>query len=95
MLTEAQLVALEKAKTEKEVPWRVRKRDALSLDDFTVCQHVRHGIPSVGLLLQAIPRNSSRKSVEKANRELGYRPQIDLEEGMEVAEEWARWARYI
>ena len=95
VLTEAQLVALEKAKTEKEVPWRVRKRDALSLDDFTVCQHVRHGIPSVGLLLQAIPRNSSRKSVGKAIRELGYRPQIDLEEGMEVAEEWARWARYI
>jgi len=32
---------------------------------------------------------------QKAKRELGYRPQIDLEEGMEVAEEWARWARYI
>lgn len=40
-------------------------------------------------------KSSSRYSIDKAKRELGYRPQIDLERGMELTAAWAKWARLV
>jgi len=50
-------------------------------------------LPGAGLW--KLYKSPSRYSVEKARRELSYRPQIDLERGMELTSEWARWARLI
>ncbi|MBZ5535818.1 MAG: NAD-dependent epimerase/dehydratase family protein [Acidobacteriia bacterium] len=37
----------------------------------------------------------ARFSIEKAKRDLGYRPRISLEEGMKVTEKWLRVAGYL
>jgi nucleoside-diphosphate-sugar epimerase len=50
-------------------------------------------LPGAGLW--KLYKSPCRYSVEKAKRELGYRPQIDLERGMELTAEWARWARLL
>jgi nucleoside-diphosphate-sugar epimerase len=50
-------------------------------------------LPEAGLW--KLYKSPSRYSVEKAKRELGYRPQVNLEKGMALTEEWARWARLI
>jgi nucleoside-diphosphate-sugar epimerase len=34
-------------------------------------------------------------SIEKAKRELGYQPQISLDEGMKLTEQWLREAGYL
>jgi nucleoside-diphosphate-sugar epimerase len=34
-------------------------------------------------------------SIDKAVRLLGYQPRFDLDRGMALTEEWARWANLI
>jgi nucleoside-diphosphate-sugar epimerase len=50
-------------------------------------------LPGAGLW--KLYKSPSRYSVEKEKRELGYRPQIDLERGMELTAAWARWSRLV
>jgi nucleoside-diphosphate-sugar epimerase len=50
-------------------------------------------LPQFGLL--EIYRARSRYSIRKASLELGYRPQIDLEQGMQLTADWARWSRLL
>ena len=40
-------------------------------------------------------RNTSRFAIDKAQRELGYTPAIDVAEGMRRTEVWLRQARVI
>ena len=40
-------------------------------------------------------RPRTRVRIDKAKRLLGYRPAFDLETGMELTEQWARWANLL
>jgi nucleoside-diphosphate-sugar epimerase len=40
-------------------------------------------------------RAKTRVRIDKAKRVLGYRPAFDFEAGMEITEEWARWANLL
>jgi nucleoside-diphosphate-sugar epimerase len=40
-------------------------------------------------------RARTRVRIDKAQRVLGYRPAFDFEMGMEITEEWARWANLL
>lgn len=40
-----------------------------------------------------VPKISVR--IEKAKRLLGYQPAFDLESGMELTEQWAKWANLL
>jgi nucleoside-diphosphate-sugar epimerase len=39
--------------------------------------------------------NDARYCIKKATDEMGYEPQVSLEYGMQLTEEWAKWARLI
>ncbi len=39
--------------------------------------------------------NTSDFSIDKARSKLGYSPQYELRRGMELTEQWARWANLI
>jgi nucleoside-diphosphate-sugar epimerase len=39
--------------------------------------------------------NTSEFSIDKARAKLGYAPQFDLRRGMELTEQWARWANLL
>jgi len=36
----------------------------------------------------------SRACIDKAKRLLGYQPAFDFESGMQLTEQWAKWANY-
>ena len=40
-------------------------------------------------------RASTRVRIDKAKRLLGYRPAFDFEHGMDLTEQWARWANLV
>ena len=40
-----------------------------------------------------VPKTKVR--IEKAKRILGYQPIFDLESGMRLTEQWARWANLL
>jgi nucleoside-diphosphate-sugar epimerase len=50
-------------------------------------------LPAPGLW--ELYKSPSRYSIEKVKHELGYRPQIKFQKGMELTAEWARWVRLI
>jgi nucleoside-diphosphate-sugar epimerase len=50
-------------------------------------------LPAAGLW--ELYKSPSRYSIEKVKHELGYRPQIELQKGMELTAEWARWVRLV
>jgi nucleoside-diphosphate-sugar epimerase len=49
--------------------------------------------PALGLW--NLYRNESRYSINKAANELGYKPKISLDNGMQLTGEWAKWARLV
>jgi hypothetical protein len=93
VLTEAELVALEKAKTEKESHGEFESetlsRWTISLSASTCAMEF--------LRLDYCYRRSLEILPDRAWKKQNGSWAIDLrfEEGIEVAEEWARWARYI
>ena len=75
---------------------RDRVRAQLSADGIA-CSKAEHATP-FRLPSEHVLRfysSTARYSIAKAQRMLGYRPAFDFDRGMQITQEWAKWAELI
>lgn len=72
-------------RTALRVPYRPLYLTAMAAEKMALLTHTRPAVTRLGVMMFG---TDSRHSVEKARRELGYEPRIDLREGVRLAARW-------